>query len=72
MAGRAVTALEDLRALSRARSLVDQQLEELVLLALEGGADRGSVAAALGISRSSLYREFGGKMRHRRGKGNAA
>ena len=72
VAGGAVTPLDDLQALAWARSLVDQQLEELVLRALEDGSDRGAVAAALGMSRSSLYREYGDKIRERRAGGDAA
>jgi hypothetical protein len=72
VAGCTVTALEDLRALMRARALVDRQLEELVVQAVDDGSDRGAVAAALGMSRSSLYREFGSKIREHREKGDVA
>jgi len=71
MAVGAVTALEDLRALARARALVDRQLEELVVQALCDGSDRGAVAGALGMSRSSLYRMFGSQIRQHQQEGNA-
>lgn len=65
-----MTTLDDLRALARARALVDQQVEELVVQALVEGADRGSVAAVLGMSRSSLYRQFGHQIGAGAEKGN--
>jgi hypothetical protein len=65
-----VTALDDLRALARARALVDQQVGELVVQALRDGSDRGAVAAVLGVSRSSLYREFGDQIRQDQSEGS--
>lgn len=67
-----MTALEDLRALLRARALVDQQVGELVVQALHDGADRTAIAVALGVSRSSQYREFGGQIRNHQQEGSAA
>jgi hypothetical protein len=71
MAERPVTALDDLRALARARALVDQQVGELVVQALRDGSDRGAVAAVLGVSRSSLYRQFGHQIGAEVEKGNS-
>jgi hypothetical protein len=42
-----------------ARHVLDREIEGLAVRALSGGADRGSVAFALGVSRSSLYRVLG-------------
>jgi hypothetical protein len=67
-----VSALDDLRALARARELVDEQVERAAVLALREGCDRGAVAFVLGVSRSQLYREFGAQIRQEKEKGSAS
>jgi len=67
-----VSAWDDVRALARARVLIDGQLAPLVVRALEEGADRTAVAHVLGISRATLYREFGRLLKEQREKGSAS
>lgn len=54
--------LEDLQAMCRVRSEVEQQVEILAERALRNGADRSAIAATLGISRSHLYRLYAGRL----------
>jgi len=65
-----MTYLAEVRAMALARDLVQGQLEELVVRALEDGADRSEVAHILGVSRSGLYRGFGERLRQQRQKGS--
>jgi uncharacterized protein (DUF2062 family) len=62
VAGRPVTALDQLRGLVLARKVLDREIGTATVEALRCGAPRGSVAYALGISRASLYRQFGSVM----------
>jgi len=55
----AVTVLEELRSLVLARKLLDREIAEATEQALVIGEPRTSVAYVLGISRASLYRQFG-------------
>jgi hypothetical protein len=57
-----VTALDELRGLVLARKVLDREIGTATVEALRCGEPRGSVAYALGISRASLYRQFGSVM----------
>jgi len=50
--------VDELRALVLGRAVLDARILEVATGALRQGADRTSVAFALGISRASLYRRF--------------
>jgi hypothetical protein len=62
VAGRPVTALDELRGLVLARKVLDREIGTVTVEALRSGTPRGSVAYALDISRASLYRQFGSVM----------
>ena len=51
--------IDELRALVVGRRVLEARILEVATGALKEGADRTSVAFALGISRASLYRRFG-------------
>jgi transposase len=53
-----MTPLEQVRALVLARSVLDRELEHAVQSALVAGERATALAAVLGISRSSVYRQF--------------
>jgi len=59
MAEAPMTALDEIRALVRARAAIDAELQATTERALNEGLNRSGVALALGISRASLYRQFG-------------
>ena len=50
--------VDELRALVLGRAVLEARILEVATSALRQGADRTSVAFALGISRASLYRRF--------------
>jgi hypothetical protein len=54
-----VNPVDELRALAVGRAVLEARIFEVATGALKQGADRTSVAFALGISRASLYRRFG-------------
>ena len=59
MVGPTVTKLEQVAALVLARRVLHLQVDELVQQALMEGEDRTALARVLGISRASLYRQYG-------------
>jgi len=62
MESRAVTLLEELRALVYSRRLVEREISSAVGQALLCGEDRSAIAFALGVSRATLYRQYGALM----------
>lgn len=54
-----MTAVDEIRALVRARAAIDAELQMTTERALGDGLNRSAIALALGISRASLYRQFG-------------
>ena len=57
-----MTPLEELQALVHARGVLDAEAQAAAARALAEGVHRSSVAFALGISRASLYRQFGASL----------
>lgn len=51
-----MTALEELRALVHARTVLDRQIEEVAVRAVTENLSRTAIAYAMGISRAQLYR----------------
>jgi len=53
-----VSALDDLRALVRARELLDSEIGRLAKEATAQGESRSALARVLGVSRATFYRRL--------------
>ena len=51
-------SLDDVRALARARQLIDEALDAAVRECIAGGGDRSMLAHLLGVERSTVYRRY--------------
>ena len=60
-----MNVIEELRALVLARTVLDREIEAGAVRALRAGEDRTCIAGALGMSRASLYRQFGGLIKEK-------